>query len=42
MESGATDIDSMLDTSYPIEEAGQAFGAFLNSETCKPVFNFTQ
>ena len=40
MESGAIDIDAVLDTSYDIDEAGAAFEAFLDSETCKPVFTF--
>ncbi|WP_254280621.1 zinc-dependent alcohol dehydrogenase [Haloarcula marina] len=40
MESGEIDIDAVLDTSYSIVEAGAAFEAFLNSETCKPVFSF--
>jgi len=40
MESGAIDIEAMLDTTYDIEEAGEAFEAFLASETSKPVFTF--
>ena len=40
MESGEIDIDAVLDTSYDIDEAGAAFEAFLDSETCKPVFTF--
>ncbi|WP_336339462.1 zinc-dependent alcohol dehydrogenase [Haloarcula brevis] len=41
MESGGIDIDAILDTSYSIDEAGAAFEAFLASETCKPVFTFS-
>jgi L-iditol 2-dehydrogenase len=40
MESGAIDVESILDTSYGIEDADRAFEAFLASETCKPVFTF--
>ena len=41
MEGGAIDVEAIIDTSYEIEEPEAAFRAFLNSETCKPVFSFT-
>jgi L-iditol 2-dehydrogenase len=40
MEGGEIDVGAIQDTSYGIDEAGAAFEAFLDSETCKPVFTF--
>lgn len=40
MESGTIDIDAIIDTSYDVNNPEDAFRAFLNSETCKPVFTF--
>ncbi|WP_129115353.1 zinc-dependent alcohol dehydrogenase [Halegenticoccus tardaugens] len=40
MESGAIDIDAIIDTAYDIEDPERAFRAFFDSETCKPVFTF--
>lgn len=34
------DIDAIVDTSYSVDEPAAAFEAFLNSETCKPIFSF--
>ena len=41
MEGGVIDVESIIDTSYDISDPEAAFRAFLNSETCKPVFSFT-
>ena len=40
MEKGAIDAEAIIDTSYDVTDPGPAFEAFLNSETCKPVFSF--
>lgn len=40
MERGAIDIEGIIDTSYDVDDPEDAFGAFLASETCKPVFTF--
>lgn len=40
MESGEIDVEAIQDTSYGIDDAAEAFEAFLDSETCKPVFSF--
>ena len=42
MERGAIAIDDILDDSFSISNPEEAFDAFLDSETCKPVFNFTE
>ncbi len=41
MENDTIDIEGIIDTSWDVEDAGAAFDAFLASETCKPVFQFT-
>lgn len=40
MERGEIAVDKILDTSYSVDAPADAFEAFLNSETCKPVFQF--
>ncbi|MFB6075503.1 MAG: zinc-binding dehydrogenase [Haloarculaceae archaeon] len=42
MEGGAIDVTAIMDTSYDTEDPEAAFYAFLNSETCKPVFSFAE
>lgn len=41
MERGEIAVDKILDTSYSIDDPSGAFEAFLASETCKPVFQFS-
>lgn len=41
MERGEIAVDQILDTSYSADEPAAAFEAFLGSETCKPVFQFS-
>lgn len=41
MERGDIAIDRILDTSYSVDDPSAAFEAFLGSETCKPVFQFS-
>lgn len=40
LESGAVDAPTIMDTSYSVDDPSAAFEAFLDSETCKPVFSF--
>jgi len=40
MEGGEIDPDAIIDGAYEIPDADEAFQAFLNSETVKPVFQF--
>ncbi|WP_276257138.1 zinc-dependent alcohol dehydrogenase [Halomontanus rarus] len=40
MANDSIDVDSIVDTSYSVDEPTAAFEAFLDSETCKPVFSF--
>ncbi|MEY7851907.1 zinc-binding dehydrogenase [Natrarchaeobius sp. A-rgal3] len=40
IDSGAIDTNSIIDTSYTVDDPTAAFEAFLESETCKPVFSF--
>jgi L-iditol 2-dehydrogenase len=42
MERGAIAIDDIVDDSFSVSDPGAAFDAFLASETCKPVFSFTE
>ncbi|QIO24426.1 2-keto-3-deoxy-L-rhamnonate dehydrogenase [Haloarcula sp. JP-L23] len=42
MERGDIAVDAILDTSYSVDDPSVAFEAFLDSETCKPVFQFSQ
>jgi L-iditol 2-dehydrogenase len=42
MERGAIAIDDIVDDSFSIADPEEAFDAFLDSETCKPVFTFTE
>lgn len=42
MENGTIDFERIIDTSWSAADAAEAFEAFLNSETCKPVFQFTE
>jgi L-iditol 2-dehydrogenase len=41
MERGEIAVDEILDTSYSVDRPQDAFEAFLASETCKPVFQFS-
>ncbi|MDJ1433225.1 alcohol dehydrogenase catalytic domain-containing protein [Halostagnicola sp. A-GB9-2] len=41
LSAGAIDADAIIDRSFSIDEPTSAFEAFLESETCKPVFSFT-
>lgn len=40
MSNGIIDASTIVDSSFSIEDPKAAFEAFLNSETCKPVFTF--
>jgi L-iditol 2-dehydrogenase len=40
MDNDAIDATTIVDTSYSVDDPTSAFDAFLNSETCKPVFQF--
>lgn len=40
MENGTIDPDAIIDTSFSVSDPAAAFEAFLNAETCKPVFTF--
>ncbi|MFC6964890.1 zinc-dependent alcohol dehydrogenase [Halocatena marina] len=42
MKRGEIAVDKILDTSYSVNDPAMAFEAFLNSETCKPVFRFAE
>lgn len=41
MAQGLLPIDDILDESYSVEDPTAAFEAFLGSESCKPVFDFS-
>ncbi|MDS0223088.1 2-keto-3-deoxy-L-rhamnonate dehydrogenase [Haloarcula sp. S1AR25-5A] len=41
LERGEIAVDEILDTSYSMDDPTAAFEAFLASETCKPVFQFS-
>lgn len=41
MENGSIPADGIIDTSYDVADPETAFEAFLNSETTKPVFQFS-
>ena len=41
IENGSVDAETIMDTSYSSSDPSSAFEAFLASETCKPVFSFT-
>ncbi|MFB6077754.1 MAG: zinc-binding dehydrogenase [Halarchaeum sp.] len=40
LERGAVDAPTIMDTSFSVDDPSAAFEAFLDSETCKPVFSF--
>ncbi|WP_101295899.1 zinc-dependent alcohol dehydrogenase [Halegenticoccus soli] len=40
LATGAVDAEAIIDTSYSVVDPTAAFEAFLESETCKPVFSF--
>ncbi|GAB7021363.1 zinc-dependent alcohol dehydrogenase [Halostagnicola bangensis] len=40
LSAGSIDADAIIDRSFSIDEPTSAFEAFLESETCKPVFSF--
>ncbi|WP_440767080.1 zinc-dependent alcohol dehydrogenase [Natronorubrum sp. DTA7] len=40
LSEGAIDAEAIVDRSFSIDEPTAAFEAFLESETCKPVFSF--
>jgi L-iditol 2-dehydrogenase len=42
MEGGAIAIEDIVDESYSVSDPERAFEGFLNSETCKPLFQFTE
>jgi L-iditol 2-dehydrogenase len=42
MDDGAVDAATIVDSSHSTEDPEAAFEAFLNSETCKPVFSFAE
>lgn len=42
MENGTIDPEAIIDTSFSVSEPEAAFRAFLDSETCKPVFTFAE
>lgn len=41
MEGGEIDVGEIIDNSFAVSEPEQSFEAFLNSDTCKPVFSFS-
>lgn len=41
MANNAINPDTIVDTSYRVSDPERAFADFLNSKTCKPVFQFT-
>jgi len=41
MERGEIAVDEIVDLSYGTDDPAEAFDAFLASETCKPVFQFS-
>lgn len=41
MERGSIAADEIVDTSFTLDRPERAFEAFLRSETCKPIFQFT-
>ncbi|OVE85827.1 zinc-dependent alcohol dehydrogenase [Natronolimnobius baerhuensis] len=41
LDAGEIDADEIADHSYSIDDPTAAFEAFLESETCKPVFSFS-
>jgi L-iditol 2-dehydrogenase len=41
IEKGAIDASTIMDTSYSVSDPSNAFEAFLESKTCKPVFAFS-
>ncbi|AHG01836.1 alcohol dehydrogenase (plasmid) [Halostagnicola larsenii XH-48] len=42
LSTGAIDADAIIDRSFSVDEPTAAFEAFLESETCKPVFAFSE
>ncbi|WP_247004405.1 zinc-dependent alcohol dehydrogenase [Halosolutus gelatinilyticus] len=42
LSEGAIDVDVIVDRSFTVDDPTQAFEAFLASETCKPVFSFSE
>ncbi|SFH03821.1 L-iditol 2-dehydrogenase [Halopelagius inordinatus] len=42
MDNGAIEPAAIVDDSYSVDDPTGAFEAFLNSETCKPVFTFAE
>ena len=40
LSAGAIDAEAIIDRSFSVDEPTAAFEAFLESETCKPVFSF--
>lgn len=42
MENESIDPETIVDASYSIDDPQAAFDAFLDSETCKPVFTFAE
>ncbi len=42
MEAGEVDVGALTDTSFDVDDPEAAFRAFLDSETCKPVFSFAE
>ena len=41
LDGGEIDVDGIVDRSFDVDEPTAAFEAFLESETCKPVFSFS-
>jgi len=42
LERGVVDPARIVDTSFSVEECEDAFAAFLDSRTCKPLFTFAE
>ena len=42
MENDEIAVDEIIDISYDVDDPEEAFRAFLDSETCKPVFSFDE
>lgn len=42
LEAGIVDPDTIIDTSFSIDDPENAFASFFDSETCKPVFSLSE
>jgi L-iditol 2-dehydrogenase len=40
MEGGEIAVSDIVDDSFSVDDPSEAFDAFLDSKTCKPLFQF--